>query len=248
MITSRRSEIISAPFSGRVKRLEVSAGQRVRKDDRIALLDDTDLRNKIASLKAQEKAAHAQAGVGGSSAAFNRQKLKNVEKLVKMGAAPRIEIAQIKAEMNSNGASGAAAAAQGLVSKEERAILERQAARAMVVAPLEGIVMMVRTKDGAVIQSGEAIARVFDPGDLIVRFSVPKSERNKLKKGARVELAIEGTDRRIWAVIEHFADEEAPINYTLVVADLDDSKLLPDEVRLASVAKVKLADIAGGKS
>ena len=244
MITSRRSEIISAPFAGRVKRVEISPGQRVRKDDRIAVLDDTDLKNKIASLKAQEKAAQAQAGVGGSSAAFNRQKLKNVKKLVDMGAAPRIEIKQLEAEIRSGGSTGAAALAQGEVSTQERAILERQAAAATVLAPLEGIVMMVRAKDGSSVQSGDPIARVFDPRDLIVRFSVPKSERNKLKKGARVELAIEGTDRRIWAVIEDFADEEAPINYTLVVADLDDSKLLPDEVRLASVAKVKLADVA----
>jgi hypothetical protein len=106
--------------------------------------------------------------------------------------------------------------------------------------------MMVRTKDGAVTQQGEPIARVFDPKDLIVRFSVPKSERFKLVKNGRVELAIEGTERKIWAVIVDFADEEAPITTTLVVADIDDSKLQSEEVRLASIAKVKLVDIPKG--
>lgn len=248
VITSRKSEIIPAPFTGRVKRLEVTPGQKVYAGDKIALLDDTDLKSEIQKKIAEERAASAQAGAGGAMAAYGKTQLKAVNKLVKLGSAPKIEIEKIKADINAQGAQSGAAAAQGLVAKASRDILERQLKGAQMTAPTGGIVMMVKAKEGAVVQQGEPIARVFDPRDLIVRFAVPKTYRDKLQTGARVELQIEGVKRQIWATIQEYADEEAPINFTVVVADLDDAKLGPGEVRLASVAKVKLVDVAGGKS
>ena len=43
-------------------------------------------------------------------------------------------------------------------------------------------------------------------------------------------------------VWKSYSDEEAPLNTMVVTADLDDSKLGPDEVALASVAHVKLIE------
>lgn len=241
VVTSRKSEIIPAPFTGRVNRLDVTPGQRVRAGDRIALLDDTDLKSKIAGLVAQEKAAKAEAGAAGAMAAAARTRLRATQKLVGMGAAPRIEAATVGAEVSSNGAQAGAAAQRGGVARAEREVLERQLSKAQVAAPTEGIVMQVKSKDGAVVNQGEPLARVYDPSDLLIRFAVPKSQRNLVTRGARVQLSIDGVDRPLWATVESLADEEAPINFTVVVADLDDSKLGPDEVRIATVARVKLA-------
>jgi multidrug efflux pump subunit AcrA (membrane-fusion protein) len=243
VITARKSEVIPAPFTGRVKKVDVASGQRIVKSDRIALLDDKDLRDKIEGLKAQEKAAYSQGGVGGAQAGAAQKRLDGLIKLQRLGGrVSRLEIDAARAEVRANLASAGAGGGQAGVPKAERATLERQLQNAAVLAPIDGVVMMVKIKDGAVVNKDEPLARVFDPKDLIVRFAVPKAHRGKLKVGARVELKIDGLDRKLWASIQEFADEDSPINLTIVVADLDDGKIGPDEVRLSQVTSVRLVD------
>ncbi len=247
VVTSRRSEVIPAAFSGRILRMNVHPGQRVHAGDSIAKLDDTDLKSQIAGLIAEEKAARASSGASGAMAAAARVKLTAEKRLVAIGASARISITNATAEVNSQGAQAAAAASQGGVARAKREVFERQLAKADVTSPLDGVVMMVRAKEGEVPQPGTPLARVFDPRDLIIRFAVPKEFRAQLVLGKRVELRIDGVDRAVWATIERMADEEAPINFTVVEADIDDSKLGPDEVQVASVGRVRIADARGVK-
>jgi hypothetical protein len=41
--------------------------------------------------------------------------------------------------------------------------------------------------------------------------------------------------------------QEPPINFTVVEADIDDSKLAPGELAVASVGRVRIADARGAK-
>ncbi|MEO8699075.1 MAG: HlyD family efflux transporter periplasmic adaptor subunit [Kofleriaceae bacterium] len=241
-MTARRSETIPASFTGRITRLSITPGQRVRSGDQIAKLDDTDLKSKIEGLLAQEKATRAEAGAYGAIAGAAQKRLHASQKLVAIGYAPRMELATVGGEVGSQGAQAGAASARGGVYRADRAVLERQLKNAQINAPLEGIVMGIKAKEGEVAQQGAPIARIYDPSDLLITFAVPKAMRSQLKKGARVELKIDGVKRPIFASIEDFADEEAPLNITVVRADVDDSKLAPGELTLASVAHVRLAD------
>jgi hypothetical protein len=74
---------------------------------------------------------------------------------------------------------------------------------------------------------------------------VPKEHRHLVAPGKRVEIRIEGVARTVWATIERIADEEPPINFAVVEADIDDSKLGPDEIRVTSQGRVRLADASG---
>ena len=86
------------------------------------------------------------------------------------------------------------------------------------------------------------LARVFDDRDLIIRFAVPKKYRSSLKLGGRVELTVEGVAQPIWASITQIADEEPPITFSVVEADIDDSKLRPDEIQVAKDGRVRLVE------
>ena len=89
---------------------------------------------------------------------------------------------------------------------------------------------------------------MFDPRDLMIRFAVPKDQRDTVQPGRRVELRIEGVDRAIWATVERIADEEPPLNFAVVEADIDDTRLAPDEVRVTAQGRVRIADARpGGK-
>ncbi len=247
VVTSRRSEVIPAAFTGRITRMNVHPGQRVHAGDSIARLDDTDLRSQIAGFLAEERAARASAGASGAMVAAARSKLAAERRLVAIGASPRMAITNATAELSSQGAQSAAAASQGGVARAKREVIERQVAKAELTSPLDGVIMMVRAKEGEVAQAGSPIARVFDPRDLIIRFAVPKELRSQLGLGTRVELRLESVERPVWATIERMADEEAPINFTVVEADIDDSKLSPDEVQVASVGRVRIAEARGAK-
>ena len=115
-------------------------------------------------------------------------------------------------------------------------------------SPLDGVVMMVKVNEGEMAQKGQPLARVFDPKDLMMQFAVPKEHRQLVAPGKRVELRIEGVERSLWATVERIADQEPPLNFSVVEADIDDTKLNPDEVRLTAKGRVRIADAsAGGK-
>jgi multidrug efflux pump subunit AcrA (membrane-fusion protein) len=242
VVTARNSEIIPAAFTGRVTHLDVSNGKPVHPGDNIAKLDDTDLKSKIEGLKWQEKSSQAQAGASGAMASMYSKDARNTAKLVKMGYLPGNALSTTNAQMASNSAQAGVGVAQANATRFDRSVLERQLANAQITAPKNGVVLNVKAHEGEVVQQGAQIARIYDPSDLIIKFVVPKADKNRIRAGRRIELHIEGTTRTLWARIETFQAEEAPLDFLVVTADLDDSKLQPDEVAIASIAHVKLVE------
>jgi RND family efflux transporter MFP subunit len=240
VVTSNRSKIISSAFTGRIERVTVHPGQRVKTGDSIAKLDASELKGRVDGLRGQESSAGAQAGAYAAQAKPACEKVARLQTLRRLGRVSPMEVASAQGECSSARASAGAAGAGGAPARADRINLERQIAKAELTAPIDGVVMMLRAKEGQVAQQGEAIARVFDPSDLLIRFAVPKEHRGDLALGGRVEVKIEGVERPLWATIDRIADEEAPINFAVVEADIDDSKLGPDEVRIASVGRVRL--------
>lgn len=248
VVTSRVTRVVSAEFQGRVDDIQISAGQRVRRGDPIAKLDDTALQAQILTARGQERAARARSGAFGAQAAASAMAAKRERRLVASGASSRANREKVEADRNAAGANAGAEVATAEGHKAERERLEALVAKAQVTSPIDGIVMMVRVKEGELAQQGAPLARVFDPKDLIMKFAVPKEHRAKVAIGKRVELRIDGVDSPVWATIERIADEEPPITFAVVEADIDDSKLRPDEIRVASQGHVRIADAsAGGK-
>ncbi|MGN6105369.1 MAG: efflux RND transporter periplasmic adaptor subunit, partial [Kofleriaceae bacterium] len=233
VVTSRRTKVVVAEFQGKVERLDVYAGQRVKAGDPIARLDDTELKLQVEAARFQEQAALNDAGSSGAQAGRARQLLATETRLVRGGVSPRQAIKNARAELAMYGASAAGHKARAQGHRAERERLEGLLARAQLVAPFDGVAMMIKTKEGLLAEKGTPIAQVFDPSDLIVKFSVPRGPvRERLARGQRVELQVEGGRRPIWATIEKIADEAPPLHFAVVEADIDDAKLMPDELRV----------------
>ena len=65
----------------------------------------------------------------------------------------------------------------------------------------------------------------------------------KVKVGQRVELDVDGNPRPIWATVTNMSGaQEPPINFSVVEADIDDSKLAPGELAVAAVGRIRIAD------
>lgn len=240
IVTARKATVVPASFRARVKHLDIRHGQTVRAGDKIALLDESELKNKIEGMKHTESSSRAQAGAYGAMASKSAQDLRRQQQLASMNIIPRAQLNNTKAEIAMNNGQAGAAAESGKAAEFDRKTLEKKLEQAQIVAPSDGVVMMVRAREGEFVDDGAPIARIFDKSDLLIKFAVPKAHRDRIRKGGRVELHIEGTPRVLYASIEDFADEEAPLTSIVVIADLDDRKLRGDEVGFASIAHVKL--------
>ena len=240
IVTTRRSEVVPSPFDGKLLKVDMKPNQRIRKGEQLAKLDDSDLKDQIRASLADERAGMAQAGADGALARQARMEADRMQRGRK--AFSGMAIQSKIADANSSGSRAGVGASQAKAARARREPLERQLTQSSIVAPFDGIVMALKAKEGQIARKDEPLARLFDPSDLLFRFAVPKEWRKEIALGTRVELKIEGVERTVWATIDNISDQEAPINFAVVDADIDDSKLSPDEIRITSAGRVTLAD------
>ena len=248
VVTSRRSSMIVAQVPARIETLAVHAGQLIKAGDLVARLDDTELKTKLDQAQANEQSARMEAGSFGAQASALRQKLVAESRLQKLGVSSPFAVTTARAEAAQNASQGGAAMAKVITAKAAREQAEKDLAKAVIVAPIDGIVTNIKAHEGEVPQIGTPLARVFDPSDLIIRFAVPREHAGDIKLGLRVELAVEGERRLVAARVTNISGaQEPPINFTVVEADIDDAKLRPGELTVAAVGRVRFADATGVK-
>lgn len=248
VVTSRRSSTVSAEVAAPLVVLEVHAGQLVKAGDLIAQLDETALRTRLAQATTNEQAARMEAGAAGAQISALRQKMVAEGRLARLGVSSSMAVHTAQAEYAQASAQAAAASAKALTAKAEREQAERDLAKARIYAPLDGVVTNLKAHVGDVTQVGSPLARVFDPSDLILRFAVPREHRGEIAVGRRVELAVDGAARPVPAIVSNISGaQEPPIHFTVVEADIDDTRLAPGEITVASVGRVRIADARGAK-
>lgn len=245
VIASARSEVVVAEFDARIEEVLVQAGQRVTAGQPLARLDDTLLRQQVAAARERVNAARAEAAKASYAVADARRNLETERKLYAKRAAARGAVASASSTLSSAGAAAGAASASAKSAQFDLAQVEQQLARAVIVAPMSGVLTMVKVRQGEMAQRGTRVARVFDPSDLQVKFEVPRGHRGDFALGTIVEVTFDGAGEPLRAkVIDLSADLEAPLQFAVATADIDDARLPPDDGRVGAAAEVRLAPVA----
>lgn len=248
VVTSRRSSVVAAQVAARLEKLAIHTGQTVKAGELVAKLDKTEIENRLEQARSNEKAALAEAGSFGAQASAASKQLAAEKHLQRLNVSSRMAVSNAAAQVAQYGSQGAAAMAKAAAAKTARELTEKDLSRTEIGAPIDGVVTNIKAHEGEVVQIGTPIARVFDPSDLLIRFAVPKEHRGEIKVGQRVELAVDGNTRPVWATVTNISGaQEPPINFTVVEADIDDAKLAPGELTVASVGRVRIADNRGAK-
>jgi RND family efflux transporter MFP subunit len=248
VVTSRRSSVISAQVQGPIEKLDIHPGQRIKAGELVVRLSRTELESRLAEAVGNESAARAEAGAYGAQAAALHKSMIAETRLQKLGVSSAITASNARGQYFQVGGQIGAALARAAAAKATREQCEKNLAKAEITAPIDGVVTNIKVHEGDVAHVGTPLARVFDPSDLIIRFAVPKEHRGELMLGQRVELAVEGNKRTVWATVTNISGaQEPPINFTVVEADIDDTKLAPDELSVASVGRVRIADARGAR-
>ncbi|HUS33248.1 MAG TPA: biotin/lipoyl-binding protein [Kofleriaceae bacterium] len=240
VITSRKSQLITAPFEGTIMKLQARNGKEVTEGDIVAEIDDTKLKHDLDQAKGQLEQAKGVAAKAGALVANARRRAMTERRLINSGAAAPEAFRNIQAEASSYGAEGASAAGQIKSAKAMIADLEGQLAKAKVPAPFAGTLSVVKVKEGQAARRGEPIARVFDPKELIIAFAVPAAYKKTVKVNTNVEFVTD-EGKVVPATIRTAMDDHDPtIEFTTFEAVIDPT-YRTDEIRVGDNGHVRIA-------
>jgi HlyD family secretion protein len=244
VVTTRDHRVVPAEFEARVLALFVHAGQVVKKGDPIAKLDDTELQKQLLAARASEDAARADMGRAGVETREAKRKSQLERRLNRRGAAAREEMRQAEFGQDRAGAGYRSANAAYRRAVAEREQLEGRMQRTTLRAPIDGVVSMIRVKEGEMVRPGMAVARVFDPQDLWLRFAADTEHKSRIREGARVSIEIAGTGARVTAIVHHVSVDLDPLlRFVVADADIDDRGVDLAAVRVGAVGPVKIEQL-----
>ncbi len=179
---------VRAEVGGSVLRTYADAGQRVKRGQLLARLDDNALRDDVLSARSTVRSAE-------TALELARRNAERSERLAEAGAVAERDLETARWDVTN--AEGTVADARARLSNAQEQLNDTQ-----VRAPFDGIVSDRPADAGDVVQVGAALFTIVDPTRLRLEASVPAEQIGRLRSGTEVEFTVNGQDRRITGRIE----------------------------------------------
>jgi RND family efflux transporter MFP subunit len=240
VITSRKSQLITAPFEGNIMKLQARNGMQVKEGDVVVELDATKLKHDLEQAQGQYEAAKGQAARAGAAYSNAKRRANLEQRLIRTGAAAPEAFRSVQSEASQFGADGAAAAGSMKQAKAQIDDLSGLLAKAKVAVPFDGVLSVVKVKEGQAARRGEPIARLFDPRELVIAFAVPTSYKKTVKLNSSVEFVTDD-GKVVPATVRTAMDDHDPtIEFTTFEAVIDPT-YRTDEIRVGDNGHVRIA-------
>ncbi len=234
---------LSAKVAGRLERIDVDLGSRVRRGQAIAQLDQTDFKLRIEQAEAALQQARARLGLAPSGkdervdpeqtavvrqarAVLDEARLtrdRSVQ-LVKQDLIARAQLDTAEANLQVAEARYQDALEEvrnrQAVLAQRRSELElarQQLADTVVVAPVDGAVSNRQASPGEYLAAGGPVATLVRIHPLRLRISVPEREASGVRTGQVVRLTIEGDQTVYSGRVVRLAPIVQELNRTLTV-------------------------------
>ncbi len=174
---------IRAEVGGSVLRTTADAGQRVKRGQLLARLDDSALQDDFLSARSAVRSAE-------TALVLARRNAERSERLAQAGAVAERDLET--AQWDVTNAEGTLADARARLSNAQERLEDTE-----IRAPFDGIVSERQVDPGDVVQVGAALFSIVDPTRLRLEASVPAEQIGRLRNGTEVEFTVNGLDRRI---------------------------------------------------
>ncbi len=195
-------------MAGKVEKINVSVGDKVKKDDILFVMDKDDISKQVNQASAAYEAARAGFDVSASQIQSAKENLERIEKLYEEGVVPETQYEQAKLAASDKSLE---AARMGL---EQARVAYANAAsmlkNAEVKAPISGLVSNINIVEGEYATSSNPPITIVDSDSITIEFGVAASLVNKIHKGDAVEVEISSANYK----------NEAPINSVSASADI----------------------------
>jgi HlyD family secretion protein len=184
---------VAAERGGRLVRVRVEEGQRVRRGALLAEIESDELQAALAH--AQHRLAEAQAEDHLAAVTLERR-----QRLAGEGVLSAHDLDQARHDLDTTRARIA-------VSRAETQRVRAQLARSRVVAPIAGTITLRAVDAGETVETGEALFGVADLGRLRVDAEADEADASLLVVGAPVTVTAHGWPGQGWrGRIEEIAD------------------------------------------
>lgn len=184
---------VAAEVPGTVLRLHVTELDRVTKGQRIADLRADDLDAELAE-------ARANVAEGEAELKMAELDLERAERLfaAEVGTREALDRAQTRRDAVFARGENAYAAVRRL---------EAQRAKARVLAPISGVVLVRNVQPGEHVEAGEPLVSVADLSRVRIEAEVDEFDAGRVALGAPVQIAAEGYDQTTWrGTVEEIPD------------------------------------------
>jgi RND family efflux transporter MFP subunit len=184
---------IGSKLLARVVEVHLKAGQRVRKDEVLVRLDDTDLRAKLRQAEAAVASAEA---VRAQAAADERR----YAQLVKSKTISQQDYDRSVAALRTADAD---------LQRAQAAVGEVQASLdwATIRAPMDAVVIDKKVDVGDMVTPGQLLVTLFDPKRMQLVASVRESLTHRLQIGQQIGVRVEGLDKACLGTVSEIVPE-----------------------------------------
>jgi RND family efflux transporter MFP subunit len=202
-VRSRREAQMAPKLLARIIDLRVEVGSEVKSGDAIAVLDDRDIRTKIAQAKAAVAAAEAQA-------VQSDAECRRVEGLFEKQAATQRDVEGVQARSK---------AARAQVDEARNALAEAEVLQTESVlrAPFDGVVTERWAQAGDTGVPGKPVVTLQDPRQLRLEAQIPETYARSVALGMEVPVRIDSLEKDVVARIEEISPVADPSTRTLLI-------------------------------
>jgi len=202
-LQAERRTAVSPKIMATIAEINVSAGDRVKRGQVLARLDDRDLQSKLAQAKKAVEAAEAQA--------------KQAE--VDLGRMRSLYQSRVASRQQFDQAEAQHKVAQAQLNGAREAVREAEVALSYTViqAPSDGVVVDKQADAGNTAAPGQPILYVYDPTALRLEAPVRESLATKLKVGDAVPVRIDALDLEVPGRIDEIVPQAAAASRSVLV-------------------------------
>jgi RND family efflux transporter MFP subunit len=224
---------VGAKVPGRVAKVLVSEGDRVKAGQVLFELDPTDQKSAVATAQARVAAARARAAAARANVNEIQVQLERNQKLVASGAINASTVEDMQARIKALEAQVRAADAEATAAQAEVNALNTTLGNMTIVAPMDGMAVNKPAQVGDVAtQESRSLVELADFDSLLVEADIPESRMSLVKIGGPAEVVFDAfPDRRLRGEVVQITPRlnRAKATGTVKVKILDDmTGILPE--------------------
>ena len=238
IIGARYTYKIGPTFAGRVKRLDVHVGDRVKAGQILGEMDPVDLDDRVRSQVSALKRAEAALREMAARQAFAQSQARRYEQLFVARSVSEEMVTTKRQELQIADAALAAAQEEVARARSDRDAVSAQRGNLRLIAPVDGVVAVRSADPGTTIVAGQPVVEVIDPKSLWIDVRFDQISASGLAAGlsARIDLRSRSGRTLKGHVLRTEPKADAVTEETLAKVTFDDQpEPLPPVGELAEV-------------
>jgi len=189
-VEARYNYRVGPTVAGRLKRVEVQVGDRVKAGQVVAEMDPVDLDDRIRGQQAAVKRSEAAVLEAEARQRYAARQGQRYTELLAIRATSDETAATKQQELQVADAALTAAREERLHSRAELAALQAQRRNLVLVAPVDGLVAQREAEPGTTVVAGQGVVELIDPATLWINVRFDQINAAGVTAGlpARIEL------------------------------------------------------------